>query len=75
MAYQPLEELLPKTNNSVYRLSRIAGKRAMEIALTGQHLISGTSLNQKLTTSALEEIRFAKVVDKLNGKAFAPKKN
>ncbi len=75
MAYQPLEDLLPKANNSLYRLVRMAGKRAMEIAITGHSLIPGTSSNQKLTTTALEEIRAGKVVDKLNGKAWAPKKN
>jgi DNA-directed RNA polymerase omega subunit len=64
MAYQPLEELLPKANNSIYRLVRIASKRALEISETGARLIDAP-LNQKLATIALDEIRAGKVVDAL----------
>ena len=35
MAYQPLEELLPKASMSVYRLVRLASMRATELANTG----------------------------------------
>ena len=39
MAYQPLEELLPNANNSVYRLVRLASTRATELATTGVKLV------------------------------------
>jgi DNA-directed RNA polymerase omega subunit len=71
MAYQPLEELLPKTNWSIYRLVRLASKRALEISETGGKLISAP-LNQKLATTALEEIRAGKVVDAQVAKEFDP---
>jgi len=64
MSYQPLEELLPRSNYSVYRLVRLASKRALEISETGSKLITAPS-EEKLTTIALEEIRQGKVVDKL----------
>ena len=63
MAYQPLEELLPKTSNSVYRLVRLASMRATELATTGVNLVQA-SADQKLTTTALDEIRAGKVVEK-----------
>ena len=63
MAYQPLEELLPRTNFSIYRLVRLASKRALEISETGTQLISIPS-EQKITTTALEEIRQGKVFQK-----------
>ncbi len=61
MAYQPLEELLPKTNNSVYRLVRLASARATELATTGVKLVQVPG-DQKLATTALDEIRAGKVV-------------
>ncbi len=73
MAYQPLEELLPKANNSIYRLVRIASKRALEISETGANMISAPA-GQKLATTALDEIRAGKVVDILVSKEFDPKK-
>lgn len=62
MAYQPLEDLLPKANFSIYRLVRLASKRALEISETGANLISAP-LGQKIATTALEEIRHSKVFD------------
>jgi DNA-directed RNA polymerase omega subunit len=64
MGYQPLEELLPKTNFSIYRLVRLASKRSLELSENGAKLVHAP-LNQKLTTTALEEIRAGKVVDKI----------
>ena len=64
MTYQPLEELLPRANWSIYRLVRLASKRALEISETGAKLITVPS-EEKLATIALEEIRQGKVVDKL----------
>jgi DNA-directed RNA polymerase omega subunit len=63
MAYQPLEELLPRANNSVYRLVRLASIRATELATTGVKLVQ-TPADQKLATTALDEIRAGKVVEK-----------
>jgi len=63
MAYQPLEELLPKAGNSVYRLVRLASMRATELATTGGKLVQA-SAEQKLATTALDEIRAGKVVEK-----------
>ena len=63
MAYQPLEELLPKASNSVYRLVRLASMRATELATTGEKLVS-VPADQKLATTALDEIRAGKVVEK-----------
>lgn len=68
MAYQPLEDLLPRASNSVYRLVRIASKRALEISITGQSVNGVIPANQKLTTTAFEEIRAGKVIDKLMAK-------
>jgi len=63
MAYQPLEELLSKANNSVYRLVRLASVRAMELANSGVKLVSAPA-EQKLATTALDEIRAGKVTEK-----------
>jgi DNA-directed RNA polymerase omega subunit len=63
MAYQPLEELLPKASNSVYRLVRLASMRATELATTGAKLVQAPA-DQKLATTALDEIRAGKVVEK-----------
>ncbi len=63
MAYQPLEDLLPKAAGSIYRLVRMASKRALEISETGSKLIDA-SPSLKLATVALEEIRAGKVVAK-----------
>jgi DNA-directed RNA polymerase omega subunit len=64
MAYQPLEDLLPRANFSIYRLVRLASKRSQELSENGGKLVNAP-LDQKLTTTALEEIRQGKVVDSL----------
>ena len=63
MAYQPLEEMLPRAQGGVYRLMRIASLRALEVSLTGVSLIAKSS-TQKPATIALEEIRAGKVMDR-----------
>ena len=63
MAYQPLEELLPKASMSIYRLVRLASIRATELATTGVKLVQ-TPADQKLATTALDEIRAGRVVEK-----------
>ena len=73
MAYQPIEELLPKADFSVYRLVRMASKRALELSENAGKLIDAPA-NQKLATTALDEIRAAKVVLKSVAEEFAPEK-
>ena len=63
MAYQPLEELLPKASMSIYRLVRLASIRATELATTGVKLVQAPA-DQKLTTTALDEIRAGRVIEK-----------
>ena len=63
MVYQPMEELLPKAEHNVYKLSTIAFRRALELA-NGQPKLIDTPPNEKLTTSALREIIAGKVVTK-----------
>jgi DNA-directed RNA polymerase subunit K/omega len=54
---------------SVYRLVRLASMRATELATTGVRLVN-VSADQKLATTALDEIRAGKVVEK-GGDIFA----
>ena len=63
MSYQPLEELLPRATNSVYRLVRLASMRATELATTGVKLVR-VPADQKLATTALDEIRAGMVFEK-----------
>ena len=58
-----LEELLPRSGGSVYRLSRMASQRALELA-EGRPLLINKIDTDKVTTLALEEIRQGKVVSK-----------
>jgi len=61
MSYQPLEQLLPKSNFSIYRLVRMAASRATELADGAGKLIDAAP-ETKTATIALEEIRAGKVV-------------
>ena len=72
MGYQPLEELLPKAGGSVYKLVRIASKRALEISETGGKMVAAGA-NAKLTTIALDEIRAGKVFEGSVEKEFQGK--
>ncbi len=72
MGYQPLEDLLPKSGDSVYKLVRIASKRALEISETGVKMVN-MPLNTKLATVALEEIREGKVIEKETSKTWGDK--
>jgi len=63
MARQPLENLLPKAGNSVYRLVRMASNRALEL-LEGRRCLIKQPSTDKVTTMALEEISFGRVVFK-----------
>ena len=60
MGYQPLEKLLPRSGNSIYKLIRMASSRAMELADGKPRLIEHPS-SIKTATIALEEIMAGKV--------------
>ena len=70
MGYQPLETLLEKANYSVYRLVKLASKRAMELA-DGKPRLVNLPVNAKLATVALEEISAGKVFVKEVAERFA----
>jgi len=55
MMYIPLEKLLDKTENSLYKLVITASKRALEIA-EGQPKLVGAVMSIKPSTVALQEI-------------------
>ena len=60
MGYQPTEKLLPRANNSIYKLVLMAAKRATELADGAPKLIDFPS-SGKATTISLEEIMAGKV--------------
>ena len=60
MEYQPIEELLPRAGWSIYRLVRMASKRALELS-DGRKCLIENPTSDKVTTQALEEIRQQKV--------------
>lgn len=61
MAYQPIEELLPKAGYSIYSLVKIAATRAVQLA-DGQKRLVDLPAETKTATVALEEVRQGKVV-------------
>ncbi len=63
MASQTIEDLLPKAEGSVYKLVRMASKRAMELA-DGKPALIQKPQSDKETSIALEEIAKGKVVSK-----------
>ncbi len=71
MGYPPIEELLPKSGYSVYKLIRMASKRATELADGKRKLIESPSLD-KATTISLEEIQSGQVVLKDVADQFKP---
>ena len=72
MGYPPIEELLPKSGFSIYKLVRMAANRAMELA-DGKPRLIDTPSSDKAPTVALEEIRAGKVVLKEVADQFEPK--
>jgi DNA-directed RNA polymerase omega subunit len=60
MVYVPLEKLLDKSDNSVYKLVILASKRALEIA-EGQPKLVEVSPAIKPSTVALYEIAAGKI--------------
>lgn len=71
MGYPPIENLLPKTNFSIYRLVRMAASRATELADGAPKMIE-PPLGEKTATIALEEISQGKVVMKEAADKFKP---
>lgn len=74
MGYQPIEELLPKTGFSIYKLARLAAVRSIQLADGSPKLVSDLPIDAKTPTVALEEIRAGKVVIKEVADKFAPAK-
>ena len=75
MAYLPIENMLPRSGGSIYKLVRLAAKRAAELADNKPNLIDAPS-TQKLTTTALKEIIAGKVTLKIqNGKNVKASEN
>ncbi|MCG8429868.1 MAG: DNA-directed RNA polymerase subunit omega [Candidatus Omnitrophica bacterium] len=64
MAYLPLENLLDKSNGSVYKLVILAAKRALEIA-EGQPKLVEASEAIKPSTVALMEISGHKIESRI----------
>lgn len=63
MHYVPLEKMLDKTDNSIYKLVVLASKRALEIA-EGQPKLVDTQPSVNPATVALYEIAAGKVTCK-----------
>ena len=61
MGDQPLEDLLPKANYSIYKLVRMAANRAIELTDGSKRLVEVHNV-EKSTTIALEEVKAGKVV-------------
>lgn len=60
MGYVPIEKLLDKSENSIYKLAILASKRALEIA-EGQPKLVNINSSVKPSTIALYEIAAGKV--------------
>lgn len=71
MGYPPLEDLLPKAGNSIYKLIRMAANRAVDLADGKPKLVDASAI-PKVTTVALEEIKASKVVAKEVADQFKP---
>lgn len=74
MGYQPIEELLPKSGYSIYKLARLAAVRAIQLADGSPKLIDNVAADTKTPTIALDEIRAGKVVIKSVADQFEPVK-
>ena len=60
MGYIPIERLLDKTDNSIYKLVMLAAKRTLEI-VEGQPRLLPVNSSLKPSSIALEEIAKGKV--------------
>jgi DNA-directed RNA polymerase subunit omega len=72
MGYQPLEKLLPQSDNSMYKLVIMASKRAVEIAEGMPKLVEGVN-SDRPATIALEEISNQKIWLKTAEESHEPK--
>ena len=64
--YIPLEELINKTSNSIYKLTIVAGRRAIELAEGAPALISDKMfIGLRPISLALKEIAEGKVTCKI----------
>jgi DNA-directed RNA polymerase omega subunit len=72
MGYPPIENLLPKTGFSIYKLVRMAANRAIELSDGKRSLVDVPNV-EKTTTIALEEIAAGKIVLKELAEQFKPK--
>ncbi|HRZ39545.1 MAG TPA: DNA-directed RNA polymerase subunit omega [Candidatus Omnitrophota bacterium] len=61
MGHPPIENLLPKSGMSIYKLVRLASVRASELA-SGRKPLVESPMNTKTATIALEEVRAGMVV-------------
>ena len=71
MGHPPIEKMLPKTGWSIYKLSRMAAKRAAELA-SGKKPLVDLDTKTKTATVALEEIAAGQVVLKEMADQFVP---
>jgi len=63
MSYVPLENLIDKSNGSMYKLCTFVSKRALELAEGALKLVEAPS-EIKVTTLAMQEIAAGKVTMK-----------
>lgn len=71
MSQEPLENLLSRSGGSVYRLTRMAAKRALEIS-DGQPPLINKPVSDKATSIALEEILEGKIEARQVNKGVCP---
>ena len=67
MPHQPIEKLLPRAGWSIFRLVRMAARRALELS-EGQPPLIKNLTTDKETSIALEEIALGRIVY-VNGSA------
>ena len=60
MSYVPLEKLMDKSNNSMFKLVIVASRRALELAEGAPKLIEAPA-ETKITTIAMQEVAEGKV--------------
>lgn len=71
MKHFSIEELLPKAGGSVYRLTRMAARRALELS-EGKPSLMRKPSSDKVTTIALEEIAEGRIVYNKEASSVSP---
>ncbi|HOX55244.1 MAG: DNA-directed RNA polymerase subunit omega [Candidatus Omnitrophica bacterium] len=77
MSYQPIEKLLPHSQDSIYKLVALASQRALELA-EGMPSLLEKRFSDKPTVVALDEIAEGKVdmkIDEFKEKAKPKEKD